>query len=756
MAKLKPQGPLFRFFTNLDSIISSSLFEASDWTKRNYSAYSAWMTRWRIWGIKRFFVDLTSDAATLGLLIAIGVAYYALPPFSGEGDIWNRGRQYAITFTDRNGEVIGLRGVRQDDAIPLDEIPKYMINALLATEDSRFYYHFGVDPQGTLRAAIANAQASGVVQGGSSLTQQLAKNLFLSPERSLRRKIHEAFLALWIEARLSKDEILKLYLDRSYMGGGTYGVEAAAQFYFGKSIRDVNLPEAAMLAGLFKAPSKYAPHVNLEAARARANVVLYRMLDTGFISQGELFAARREPANVATAPGYYSPDYFLDWAYEETLETLKEQGLSGEYVIEVQTTIDQGLQRHAQETVNKMLDTHGKAKRVKQAALVTMTPDGAVKAIVGGRDYENSQFNRATEALRQPGSSFKPFVYLAALQSGMRPQTQVVDAPITIRGWSPKNYNRRYRGRVSMTVALQKSINTVPVHIAQSIGRKSIIDNARLVGLDAELRSNASMPLGTNEVTVLDITGAYATFANGGRLTKPHAVLEIRRPNGDLLYSRSNNERDSKQVVSPGKVADLNYMLNQVVVGGTGRRSELGFTPQAGKTGTTQGYRDAWFIGFTAHYATGVWYGNDDFTPTNRLTGGNLPAMTWKEVMSKALETQVAQALPGVPLDGRYARFTGNNDVQIPIAAVSTEQADQGGEVTIITSPERKQGGVANTVRQIFNLFENQKNTNRVRQVRTVTVETRQKRRQQRIERRKQRNQQNRAQQRLRNSDSRR
>lgn len=373
------------------------------------------MTRWRVWGFKRFTVDMLSDGATLGLIVAIGMAYYALPPFSGEGDIWNRGRQYAITFTDENGEVIGLRGVRQDDAIPLNEIPKYMKNALLATEDTRFYHHFGVDIQGTARAALANAQASGVVQGGSTLTQQLAKNLFLSPERSLRRKVHEVFLALWIEARLSKDEILKLYLDRSYMGGGTYGVEAAAQFYFGKSIRDVNLAEAA---------------------RARANVVLYRMLDTGFISQGQLFAARREPASIATPPGYYSPDYFLDWAYKQTLETLKEQRLSSEYVIEVQTTIDQNLQQHAQQVVNIMLDTYGKSKRVRQGALVTMTHQGAVKAIVGGRNYENSQFNRATEALRQPGSSFKPFVYLAALREGLRPQTIVRDAPITIRGWS--------------------------------------------------------------------------------------------------------------------------------------------------------------------------------------------------------------------------------------------------------------------------------------------------------------------------------
>ncbi len=392
MSKQGKPGPIYKFFMRMDSIVSSGVFEFFDALKRGWSAYSSFLERFRITGFRRFSVDLLDDAATFGLIFAVGLITFALPPFSGTGDIWNQRREYAVTITDINGDIIGHRGVRQDDAIPLDEVPLHVIKAVLATEDERFYSHFGVDIQGTTRAMLANAKAQEVVQGGSTLTQQLAKNLFLSPERSLRRKVHEAFLALWIEARLSKDEILKMYLDRSYLGGGNYGVEAAAQFYFGKSIRDVTLAEAAMLAGLFKAPSKYAPHVKIADARARATVVLYRMLDAGFISQGELFEAKREPAEVASKGDYYSPDYFMDWAYRETLELIEEQKLDQDFVVEIKTTIDLGLQKKAQTIVNSILDNEAVRYGARQGALVSMAPDGALKAIVGGRDYENSQF----------------------------------------------------------------------------------------------------------------------------------------------------------------------------------------------------------------------------------------------------------------------------------------------------------------------------------------------------------------------------
>jgi penicillin-binding protein 1A len=713
---------VYRFFMQLDSYVSSTLFEVGDGIKRGWAAYVSFLERFRIWGVKRVIVDLLDDAATFGLIFALGLITFALPPFSGTGDIWNQNRQLAVTFTDVNGEIIGHRGVRQDDAIPLDEIPRHVIEAVLATEDSRFYNHFGVDIQGTTRAMLANAKASGVVQGGSTLTQQLAKNLFLSPERTLRRKVHEAFLALWIEARLSKDEILKMYLDRSYLGGGNYGVEAAAQYYFGKSIRDVNLQEAAMLAGLFKAPSTYAPHVNIERSRARANIVLHRMLDVGFVSQGDVLEAKRQPATAINQSDFYSPDYFLDWAYKETADLIKEQRLDQDYVIEVKTTIDLAMQKSAQRIVNEMLDTDAIPYRASEAALVSMEPNGAIKAIVGGRDYENSQFNRATDALRQPGSAFKAFVYLAALENGYDPNSVVYDAPVSVGSWSPRNYTHRYAGRTSLTNALARSFNTVPVHLMKRIGRTPIIEAAHAAGIQSNLLAVPSLPLGTNEVTVLDLTTGYATFANGGVLARPHAVLEMRRPNGDVIYDRSKNGDKSERTISEEKVAQLNFMLNKVVTSGTGRRAKLGFTPQAGKTGTTQNYRDAWFVGYTAHYVTGIWYGNDDFTPTNRATGGSLPAMTWQKFMSEALKTKVAAGLVGVPLDDTYSQYAAaqSEQIEIPLKPAepqtqlrtvrSTETERNATNDIVVSRTPRRSDAVVQVLQDMFSVFSNKPN----------------------------------------------
>lgn len=673
-----PTNLIYRLFYALDRWISSAFYEIGETFGRIWSAYTAKLEPLRVSGPPRVIVELISDGATLGLIFALGVLYYALPPFSSADDVWNRGREYAVTFTDSSGQIIGRRGIRQDDNIPLKDIPPRVIQAVLSTEDTRFFSHVGVDVQGTVRALLANMQANAVVQGGSTLTQQLAKNLFLTPERTMRRKINEAFLALWIETNLTKAEILKLYLDRSYLGGGTYGVEAASQFYFGKSVRDVNLAEAALLAGLFKAPSAFAPHVNPRAAEARANVVLYRMLDSGYISQGELFEARRNPARVSRDRDIYSPDYFLDIAYAETLRTLLQHGLETEYVVEVKTTIDVELQRHAQAVINYHIDEFGEERRAREAALVSMTPQGALKAVVGGRDYEASQFNRATDALRQPGSSFKPIVYLAALRAGLRPDSVVHDVPISIGNWAPQNYNRRYSGRTTLTNALRHSFNTVPIHLAQKIGREAIIDTARRVGLRSPLHPNASMPLGTNEVTVMDLTTAYAAFANGGYAVEPYSIIEIRRPNGEILFSRDERIPRLQPAIDYAYIADLDYMLHEVIQSGTGRNARLDNIPQAGKTGTTQAYRDAWFLGFTADYVTGVWFGNDDYTPMNRVTGGNLPAQSWKAFMDKAQETMVARALPGIPLEGAYAALMprdGMVDSDMPMLLTGTEDA---------------------------------------------------------------------------------
>jgi penicillin-binding protein 1A len=684
-----------------DGAVSTAVFETWDFLKRRHSAYLTFLERFRLRGVKRVFVDLIDDGLTFGVIACFVLLAYALPPFSGTGDVWNRGREYAVTFTDADGEIIGRRGIRQDDAIPLSDIPPHMIKAVLATEDARFFDHFGVDVVGTLRAIIQNARANDVVQGGSSLTQQVAKNLFLSPERTIRRKVHEAFLSLWIEARLSKEEILKLYLDRSYLGGGAYGIEAASQFYFGKSVRDVSLQEAAMLAGLFKAPTRYAPHRNLPVARARANTVLYRMLDAGFITQGELLQARREPAVAIAQSAADSPNWFLDWAYRDTLAVIDAKGLTGDYVLEVKTTINLPLQTSAQNIINEELAINGEKLDISQGAAVVMSPDGAVRAIVGGTDYEASQFNRATDALRQSGSSFKPFVYMAALLKGYKPDDKVVDGPVSVGNWSPKNYTNKYKGRTTLTNALAHSYNSIPVKLMIDIGRSAIIDTAHLAGIKGELETWAPMVLGTSALSLMDLTTGYIAFASGGIPATPYAVLEIRRSNGDVLYARDlEGTMAPRRVFPEEKVAELNSMLAAVVKSGTGRRADLGFAPQAGKTGTNQGYRDAWYIGYTGHFVTGVWYGNDDFTPMKEVTGGLLPAPTWKRIMIEAERGLTPIGLAGVPYDETYAAAAAD----LPAAApVPSDETDQSGAATVAAVRDEDVNTVLNGM---FDLFE--------------------------------------------------
>jgi penicillin-binding protein 1A len=684
-----------------DGAVSTAVFETWDFLKRRHSAYLTFLERFRLRGVKRVFVDLLDDALTFGVIACFGLLAYALPPFSGTGDVWNRGREYAVTFTDAQGEIIGRRGIRQDDAIPLSDIPPHMIKAVLATEDARFFEHFGVDVIGTLRAIIQNARANDVVQGGSSVTQQVAKNLFLSPERTIRRKVHEAFLSMWIEARLSKEEILKLYLDRSYLGGGAYGIEAASQFYFGKSVRDITLPESAMLAGLFKAPTKYAPHNNPALARARANTVLYRMLDAGFITQGELLQARREPAVAIAQSIADSPNWFLDWAYRDTLAVIDAKGLTGDFVLEVKTTINMPLQSAAQSIVNEELALNGEEYNVTQGAAVVMSPDGAVRAIVGGKDYEASQFNRATDALRQSGSSFKPFVYMAALLKGYTPEDKVVDGPVSVGNWAPKNYTNKYKGRTTLTNALAHSYNSIPVKLMIDIGRTAIIETAHLAGIKGELETWAPMVLGTSALSLMDLTTGYIPFASGGFPATPYAVLEIRRSNGDVLYVR-DAEAAPRRVFPEEKVAELNTMLAAAVKSGTGRRADLVFMPQAGKTGTNQGYRDAWFIGYTGHYVTGVWYGNDDFTPMKEVTGGLIPAPTWKRIMLEAERGQQPIGLAGVPYDETYAAAA----AELPGATSEPLPSDERDQAAGAATASAADEDVNTVLNGMFDLFE--------------------------------------------------
>jgi len=698
LSELPTRNPFYRAFWRFDSRVSTAVFEAWDGLKRGWSAYASFLEHFRVRGPWRLIIDVLDDMGTLGTAFAFLLLAYALPPFSGTGDVWNRGRDYAITFTDGDGIVIGRRGIRQDDAIPLEDIPPRLIQAVLATEDARFFDHFGVDVIGTVRAVVHNARGDGSTQGGSSITQQVAKNLFLSPERTIRRKVHEAFLSLWIEARLSKEQILKLYLDRSYLGGGAYGVEAASQFYFGKSVRDINLAEAAIIAGLFKAPTSYAPHQNMDAARARSSVVLYRMLDAGFITQGELLQAQRTPVTTVVQDMTDSPDWFLDWAYRDTLDVLEQNHITGDFVLEVKTTFNRPIQAAAQKILNEAVDVEGPPNNFSQAASVTMTPEGAVEAIVGGRNYADSQFNRATDAQRQSGSSFKPFVYLAALQNGYKPTTIVLDGPVSYGNWAPRNYSGGYAGRVSLTSAIAHSYNSVPVRILKDVGMKAIHSAARAAGIEGELESWAPMVLGTSALTLMDLTHGYATFAAGGKMTKPYAVLEIRKPNGDLVYNRASTAPAAVQTIDEKTVADLNTMLSAVVKQGTARRADLGFAPQGGKTGTNQSYRDAWFIGFTAHHVTGVWVGNDDFTPMNKVTGGLIPAPIWKRIMEVAEQGLTPAGLAGIPLDASYT---------VAAADGSAEAVDDAA-----ASAEGQSGDQAEDVlKGMFSLFEKPKVT---------------------------------------------
>lgn len=634
-------------FLRIDSWIDSTVWNAGFRLAEWWEDTTIFFRRFRVRGWKRAVFEVLGEGMTWGTAGAVLMLALALPAFEETKGNWRAQSDFAVTFLDRYGNEIGHRGIIHEDAVPVDELPDHLMKAVLATEDRRFFEHWGIDFLGLVRAMTENARAGGVVQGGSTLTQQLAKNLFLSNERTIERKIKEAFLAVWLECNLSKKEILRLYLDRAYMGGGTFGAAAAAQFYFGKAITDVNLAESAMLAGLFKAPARYAPHVNLPAARARANEVLTNMVQGGLMTEGQVLAARLTPATVIDRADVKAPDFFLDWAFDEVQRIAAP---FAQHSLIVRTTIDMGLQAAAEEAVESGLRQYGETYKVKQGALVMIENGGAVRAMVGGRDYGESQFNRATRALRQPGSSFKVYTYAAAMEKGMTPETVVVDAPITWRGWSPQNYGRSYAGRVTLLTALAKSINTVPVRLAKDkLGTEIIAETAKNMGVSTPLRTDKTMPLGTSEVTVLDQATAYAVFPAGGFESRRHGISQILNYDGDILYDIARDAPPAKRVLSEQAVSSMNRILTQIPVIGTGRRAALdkGIVT-GGKTGTTQAYRDAWFVGFTGDYTTAVWFGNDDYTSTDNMTGGSLPAMTFKRLMDYAEQGIEHRAIPGI------------------------------------------------------------------------------------------------------------
>jgi penicillin-binding protein 1A len=654
---------------DLDARFDSALFSSLRGTRELYERYSTFMDRFYVGGWKRWvFIEPFSEAATIGLGGLVLMLALAIPAFRETADEdWLKKSDLAVTFLDRYGTPIGSRGIKHNDSIPLEDFPDNLIKATLATEDRRFYDHFGIDIAGTARALVTNAQAGGVRQGGSSITQQLAKNLFLSNERTIERKVNEAFLAIWLETRLSKNEILKLYLDRAYMGGGTFGVDGAAHFYFNKSVRDVNLSEAAMLAGLFKAPTKFAPHINLPAARARANVVLDNLVDAGFMTEGQVFGARRNPAVAVDRRDENSPNYYLDYAFDEMrklVDTFPKSYV--ERVFVVRTAIDMNVQHAADEAIENELRQFGRDYHATQAATVVSDLDGGVRAMVGGRDYGASQFNRAVDAYRQPGSSFKPYVYTTALLNGFKPTSIVVDGPVCLGNWCPQNYGHSYSGSVTLTQAITRSINVVPVKLSIAIGgnpknqwdsakrgRAKIVEVARRFGIKAPLPDTPSLPIGADEVTILEHAVAYATFPNRGKAVTPHAVLEVRTGAGDLVWRWDRDGPKPRQAIPASVAADMAGMMSHVVSEGTARRAALDGIPTAGKTGTTNAYRDAWFVGYTGNFTCAVWYGNDDYSATNRMTGGSLPAQTWHDIMVAAHQGVEVKELTGVGMGER-------------------------------------------------------------------------------------------------------
>jgi len=586
-----------------------------------------WLVKWSlvaaIWG---------------GVALAVVVAWAA----------WDLPDTRALAETERRPSVVmfaadGSRLASYGDiygaAVQAGDLPPHLRDAVVAIEDRKFYAHIGIDPWGVARALVVNVRAGRIVQGGSTLTQQLAKNLFLTPERSLKRKLQEALLALILEARYAKDQLLTIYLNRVYFGAGAYGVEAASRKFFAKSSRDVTVYEAALLAGLLRAPSRLNPQHDPQAAHRRAVTVLHAMVDAGRLDpqDADMAKVRRRDAQATEARG--ANRWFADWVLEQVAGYA---GLSGADLV-VETTLDPALQAAAEAAVAAGL-MDGEGRNVSQAALVALSPDGAVRAMVGGADYGSSQFNRATQARRQPGSAFKPIVYLAALEVGATPDTVLEDAPITVEGWSPANFDGRFRGPVSLREALARSLNVPAVALMEQVGRADAIAVARRLGITAPLRAHPSLALGAAEVTPLELTAAYAAFANGGAAVQAHGIAAIRTRAGEVLYRATPAP---VPVIARQHAETMNALLAAAIGWGTGRAARLD-RPAAGKTGTSQDHRDAWFVGYTADLVAGVWLGNDDNAPMQGVTGGGLPAEMWARFMRAANEDLRPRTLPGV------------------------------------------------------------------------------------------------------------
>jgi penicillin-binding protein 1A len=600
---------------------------------------------------KRLYVPLASVVGVVLVLPALllfllpTILSWMAPPLDMTKDLYAVNRPVAYTFLDANNNEVGHRGAIIGKRLTLDEMPAYLPAAFIAMEDRNFYSHGGFDTRGLLRALWVNWRAGHVVQGGSTITQQTVKIVFLNNQRTFARKLDELLDATVLEKSLTKKQILELYLNRIYLGAGAYGVDGAAHVYFNKSATELSLPEAAMLATLTRAPSAFSPRRDLGSAQARAAIVLKAMVETGAITKAQAKAAELQPAVVADRTAADSRNFYFDAAADEAKRLVASAGAEPTTDLVVHTNFDAAIQDAARTSAIETLKKSGRKMHAHEAAVVVMKPDGAVVALVGGTDYADSPFNRATQAHRQPGSAFKPFVYLAALESGLTPWDTRSDEPVDINGWTPTNYGGRSYGTLTLADALAHSVNTITANLAQEIGVSNVVQAAMRLGIESPLVANASLALGTSEVTPLELTRAYAVFANGGLKVYPYFVTAVEDHGGHLLYQRKPPE-DPERVVASHVNRDLVAMLYGVVTEGTGRGAALAGHQAAGKTGTTQDFHDAWFIGFTKEYVASVWVGNDDATPMKSVTGGTLPATIWHAVMTTA-----EKGLPASPLD---------------------------------------------------------------------------------------------------------
>lgn len=620
------------------------------------------VVRWLVKTLWRLIWWIGLRLAVVGVLLVGGATlwYYArLPDVNELLDGRERG---SVVMTDRTGNIFAWRGEQFGGNLRAGASSPHLVNAVVATEDKRFKSHFGIDPIGVARAMVANFKAGRVVQGGSTITQQVAKLLFFDNTRSLERHIKQVPVVLAMELKYDKADILSIYMNRVYLGAGTNGFEAASQRYFGKSAREVNIAESAMLAGLLKAPSRYSPTTDLSVAQNRAGVIVGLLEQQGLISPVEASIAKSQPAVLSKAAERRAGGYFADWIMEDAPDFLTTETTED---VQILTTFDPEIQNAAEDAIDHIFETKVKQGSKAQAAIVVMSPDGAVRAMVGGRGIDGKspgQFNRATQALRQTGSSFKPFVYAAALEMGYSPNDVVEDSPITINvpgsgEWSPKNYTNQYYGPVPLWYALANSLNTATVRLSEAVGAPLVRAVAMDFGIKSPLAPGPAFVLGTSEATLLEMTGAYAGILNGGRLSQPYGLTELRIRGDDSALFETNREF-GHSIINERAVGDLVFMMHQVVEQGSGQRAKLPNRQAAGKTGTTQGARDAWFIGFTGHYVAGVWMGYDDNSKLSGVTGGGLPAEIWRETMVRIHEGLRPKPLPMRKLTSRVAQQT--------------------------------------------------------------------------------------------------